>query len=165
MWENPLGFLEWSVHSTKGFWVECPPTWVDFWVGEWRVHSHQSGRGGGSHGLGAQPPIYWGDGAPLLLTHAPFTSTFWSLLLLLHLYELWLRRSPAQIVSPPPPHRRVGVPDGSTTSAAQLERWNRGLRQAVRVTEYGCAASLQRSSSRSWDRQVIVYIIHEIWSR
>jgi hypothetical protein len=33
------------------------------------------------------------------------------------------------------------------------------------VTEYGCAASLRRSSSRSWDRQVIVYIIHEIWSR
>ena len=51
--------------------------------------------------------------------------------------------------SPTPRRRVVGVLGGSTTSAAQLERGNGGLRQAVRVTEYGCATSLRRSSSRS----------------
>lgn len=52
--------------------------------------------------------------------------------------------------SPPPPPRRsaAGVPKGSTTSAAPLERGTGGRRQAGRVTEYGSAARLQRSSSR-----------------
>ena len=36
---------------------------------------------------------------------------------------------------------------GSSTSAAPLERGIGGRRQAVRVTEYGGAARLQRSSS------------------
>ena len=45
-------------------------------------------------------------------------------------------------------------PGGSSTSAAQLERGNGGLRQAVRVPECGSAAGLRHSSTRSWDRQV-----------
>ena len=57
--------------------------------------------------------------------------------------KTWLRRSPAEIFYPPPqPPRRsvVGLPGGSSTSAAPLERGNGGRRQAVRVTEYGNAA-------------------------
>ena len=70
-----------------------------------------------------------------------------------------LRRSPTKIFSPPPPPPSscvVGVPGGSSTSAAPLERGIGGRRQAVRVTEYGSAARLWRSSSRPWGRKVIV---------
>ena len=63
--------------------------------------------------------------------------------------KTWLRRSPAEIFSPPPPPRRsvVGVPSGSSTSAAPLERGIGGRRQAARVTECRSTAELWRSSS------------------
>ena len=85
------------------------------------------------------PPIYWR--VELIFQVCSFPSTSWSLLPLFHHNESWLRRSPARVVSPPP-RRRVGGPGGSSTSAAQLERGYGGLRQAVRVTEHGCATSL-----------------------
>jgi len=53
------------------------------------------------------------------------------------------------------------ISGGSSTSAAPLDRGNGGRHQAVRVTDHGDA---QRTSSRSWYRQVNHYIIHEIWS-
>ena len=63
----------------------------------------------------------------------------------------WLRRSPTEIFSPPPPLHRsvVGLPGGSSTSAAPLDRGNGGRHQAVRVTGHGGVAGLRRISSRS----------------
>ena len=76
----------------------------------------------------------------------------------------WLRRSPAEIFSPPPPLHRsvVGLPGGSSTSAAPLERGNGGRRQAVRVTDHGGTAGLRCTSSSSWDRCEYDYANNEI---
>jgi hypothetical protein len=150
--------------------------WVETYEFVSGVSTHMNeGRGGGtprgSHdprGCCPPPSSYIKEGgAPL--PHTPFHRSFgWSLLPLPAdpPLELWLRRSPAQVVSPPPRRWVIGVPRGSITSAAPLDRGNGGRRQAVRVTEYGGAARLQRtSSSRSWDRQVIVYTTHENRSR
>src|SRR5664279_1921160 len=119
---------------------------------EWRVHSHEEGKRWGNQVLAA--PLM-GAASPLLYIEEYFPlptlvlAISISLLPLLHLLaSAW--RSHGQTVFSTTPHRRaVGDSRGSTTSAAPLDRGNGGRRQAVRVTECGSAAGLQRSSSRS----------------
>ena len=81
------------------------------------------------------PPIYRGVELPLPHTLEPL-----SLLPLLHLPAIRLAKAWPISFSTTPRRRAVGVPGGSTTSAAPLDRGNRGRLQAVRVTEYGDAA-------------------------
>ena len=143
-----FGFFEWMVHPLK-----------ESMSGG---STHESGRGGGTHGGCRTPPLY---------------------------IEGWRLPSPQHTTSLPPPaappfglrlgealpklilhHHHVVVLleyfGGSSISAAPLEWGIGGRRQAVRVTEYGGAAHLQHpSSSRSWDRQVFVYTTHENRSR
>ena len=125
-------------------------------------HSHKERKGGGNS-LGLAHPL---GAAALPLLYIEWWCSSLLSWFTCHFVPLpaappkkaWLRRSPAEIFSPPPPPSScvVGVPGGSSTSAAPLERGIGGRRQAARVTEYGSAARLWRSSSRPWGRKVIV---------
>ena len=133
------------------------------WSFEWRWKECEGAPTlGAHHPLGFPPPLInrgWDlslSYTHLLLSPSSHCSTTWS--------SAW--RSHDRLVSPA--HHTVVLLEfsgGSSTSAAPLDRGNGGRHQVVRVTEYGGVARLQRSSSRSWDRQVYDYIIHEIWSR
>jgi hypothetical protein len=108
----------------------------EFWGlsgGEWKLHSHDEGRGGGTSwgvlplGLSASPPpMYSGALTPSqVCSHTcPLVGIFHPLLL--HLTDTVLRRSPAQFSPPPSPLCRsaTGGSRGSTNSAAN---WRKGV--------------------------------------
>ena len=127
---------------------------------EWRVHPHDEGRGGGTT-RGVLPPLGWlppspikgGGGDPLysLISHAlicPLVGIF-SLLLVGPPLEHPLMRSIAQsflhhhhyvvVLLESPRIHCFRYPTGA---------WDGGRRRSERVTEYGGAAHLWRSSSR-----------------
>ena len=118
-------------------------------MGEWSVHSHEEGEvGAATMGLAHPTPwaasslLYiggWSSSLSLAHSHAPLglssrCSTVTSHGLGEALLELFLHHHHAVVLE---------FPVDPSTSAAQLERGNGGLRQAVRVTEHGCAASLR----------------------
>ena len=82
------------------------------------------------------------------------------------LLEHVLRRSPAEFFSPPPPppcRSAVGV---SKDPLLPPPNWSKGRRSS---SSYTCdrlwkRCLLKRSSSRSWDWKVNIYITHENWS-
>ena len=144
---NPWNF-EWELMREWVGWVETPPTW---WGERW-----------GHHKFVAAFPSYKKRGESTLSSH---TCCHLSL--------------------PPPAAPPLGHPlgeamttlflhhttpsccwssGGSSTSAAPLDRGNGGRHQAVRVTDHGSVAGLQRTSSRSWDRCEFDYITNEIRS-
>ena len=96
------------------------------------------------------PPIYrWVEHLfPECYSLGPLVGLF-SLFLLIHLTSYGLGEALLKQFLHQHHHAVVLLecPGGSSTSAAPLERGIGGRRQAVRVTEYGGAARLQRSSS------------------
>ena len=148
MGDKPLGFMCGSFHQFKR----------EVSSFKWGVTTHLM-RGRKWHLLLLAHPIKGCSPSPLIYIYIYMlycssmtcsSSCSLSLFPLLHRKSAQLRGSPAEIFSPPPPPSScvVGVPGGSSTSAAPLERGIGGRRQAARVTEYGSAARLWRSSSR-----------------
>ena len=83
------------------------------------------------------------------------------------LLEHVLRRSPADFFSPPPAPPCRNVVRVHKDPLLPLPNWSKGRRSSSSCTcdRLRKRCLLQRSSSRSWDRQVNVYITHENCSR
>ena len=134
---------------------------VAFGFCEWRLHYHQEGRGGGT--LGACSPLW--DGSPLSykrrrcrplspshssLSHMPFGWHLPPLASWSSFTSTVLRRGPAQDLLHHHHHHVVVLLEFPRIRCFRCPTGARdgGRRRTGRVTEYGGAARLWRSSSR-----------------